>query len=66
MDLTLLNLEVKLLEKMYLEEVEILKLQLLTGAFGKSLEKQRTKTLQLANMIHEKQFGTNGFSWENA
>lgn len=66
MDQTLVNLEVTLLEKMYLQEVEILKLQLLSGAFGKKMEKQRTKTLQLANMIHEKQFGTVAFALENA
>ena len=64
MDQTLVHLEVKLLEKMYLEEVEILKWQLLSGVFGEKIEKQRTKALQLANRIHEKHFGTVPLAFE--
>ena len=64
MDETLANLEVKLLEKMYLEEVETLKLHLLSGGLGKKMRNQRRKTLQLAYIIHEKQFGTTALAWE--
>ena len=62
---SLVNLEIKVLEKMYLKEVEILKLQLLSGAFGRNMKKQRDKTLLLANIIHEKQFGTVPLAFEH-
>jgi hypothetical protein len=52
----LAGLEIKTLEKMYLEEVEILKLKLLSGAFWKDIKRQKDKALELAGTIHEKQF----------
>jgi hypothetical protein len=54
---TLANLEINILEKMYLAEMETLKLKLLTGAFWKDIKRQKDKTLELAHTIHEKQFG---------
>jgi hypothetical protein len=56
MHATLANLEIKVLEKMYLNEVEVLKLKLLSGAFWKDIKRQNDKTLELAQTIHQKQF----------
>jgi hypothetical protein len=56
MHAALANLEIKVLEKMYLNEVEVLKLKLLSGAFWKDIKRQNDKTLELAQTIHQKQF----------
>ena len=54
---TLVNLEVKVLEKMYLREVENLKLLLLAGPIGNNVLRQADKTLEIAHTIHKKQCG---------
>lgn len=51
----LANLEIKMLEKMYLHEIEILKLKMQTGAFWKDIVEQKNKAMELAMLIHEKQ-----------
>lgn len=51
----LANLEIQVLEKMYLKEIEVLKLKLLSGAFLKDIRKQRNKAIQVALVIHQKQ-----------
>lgn len=62
------NLEIKALEKMYLREIEVLKLKMLRGAFRKDIVKQENKTIELALAIHRKQcrdsIGINNFSAE--
>ena len=45
------NLEIKALEKMYLREIEVLKLKMLRGAFWKDIVKQENKTIELALAI---------------
>jgi hypothetical protein len=51
---SLTSLEIKVLEKMYLREIEILKFKLLSGAFLKEVRKQRNKIIELALAIHNK------------
>jgi hypothetical protein len=51
---SLAYLEIKVLEKMYLKEVEILKFKLLCGALSKEVRKQRDKALEIARAIHKK------------
>ncbi|HWI94353.1 MAG TPA: hypothetical protein VNT20_23935 [Flavisolibacter sp.] len=62
------NHEIKALEKMYLLEIEVLKLKMLRGAFWKDIVKQENKTIELALAIHKKQcrdsISINNFSVE--
>lgn len=51
----LANLEVKVLEQMYLKEIEILKFKLLSGAIVREIQKQKIKANKLALAIHKKQ-----------
>lgn len=51
----LANLEIPVLEKMYLREIEILKFKLLSGAFLKDIRKQRDKAIEVALTIERKQ-----------
>ena len=62
MNQSLANLEMKVLEKMYLKETSILKLKLLSGAFKKNTLKQKNKAIELALAIHLKQFGSTDIS----
>ncbi len=50
----LANLEVKVLEQMYLQEIEILKFKLLSGAIVREVRKQKIKANKLALAIHKK------------
>jgi hypothetical protein len=51
----LASLDIKVLEKMYSREIEILKFKLLSGAFTKEILKQKNKAVELALAIHTKQ-----------
>lgn len=55
---SLASLEIKALERMYLKEIEILKLKLLSGAILKDVIRQKNKALELALMLHKKQSNT--------
>lgn len=52
---SLASLEIKTLEKMYLKEIDILKLKLVSGAFWKDIAKQKNKAIELALALHKKQ-----------
>ena len=54
---SLASLEIQTLETMYLKEVEILKLKLLSGALWKDIKKQKNKAIELALVIYKKQCG---------
>lgn len=58
MNRSLADLEIKVLEKMYLRETRILKFKLLSGAFKKNVLKQKNKVIEVALAIHLKQFGS--------
>lgn len=51
----LANLEIKVLERMYMKEIEILKFKLLSGAIVREIRKQKIKANRLAVAIHKKQ-----------
>lgn len=56
MNHSLANLDIKVLEKMYLRETQILKCKLLSGVFGKNILRQKNKVIELALAIHAKQY----------
>jgi hypothetical protein len=55
------NLEIKVLEKMYLRQTKTLKYKLLSGSLWKNLLKEKNKVLELALAIHKKQFIKDSF-----
>lgn len=59
------TLETKVLEEMYLREIEILKMKLLNGTLWKDIKKQKNKTVELALTIHKKSHKAENLFCEN-